>query len=247
MEKNKTGKYLKYAIGEIALVMIGILLALQVTNWNEQRKLDVVKQKTFKNLKIEIDKSLANLRMLRGGKLKVLSAIDDLFTIIDVNSKVDGEYNIDSLLAIIYYTSSTKFQSFTGVLTDVLNSNKIDLITNDSLLFYITSLNQVIDLVHMIEITHRTNLNNNYLPFIGKLYQTKNITKFIDGSSVGIEFNQESSTFNSNPQMLLKNPEFENILNNQHYHFKWTVATYGWLEGHYEMILSLMDKEMNNL
>ena len=38
METGKTAKYLKYAIGEIALVMIGILLALQVNNWNEKRK-----------------------------------------------------------------------------------------------------------------------------------------------------------------------------------------------------------------
>ena len=38
MEKNKTGKYLKYAIGEIVLVVIGILVALQINNWNEQRK-----------------------------------------------------------------------------------------------------------------------------------------------------------------------------------------------------------------
>jgi hypothetical protein len=38
MEKNKTGKYLKYAIGEIVLVVIGILIALQINNWNEQRK-----------------------------------------------------------------------------------------------------------------------------------------------------------------------------------------------------------------
>lgn len=37
MEKNKTGKYLKYAIGEIVLVMIGILLALQVNEWNQER------------------------------------------------------------------------------------------------------------------------------------------------------------------------------------------------------------------
>jgi len=38
MEKNKTGKYLKYAIGEIVLVVIGILIALQINNWNEERK-----------------------------------------------------------------------------------------------------------------------------------------------------------------------------------------------------------------
>ena len=36
--ENKTGKYLKYAIGEIILVVIGILIALQINNWNEQRK-----------------------------------------------------------------------------------------------------------------------------------------------------------------------------------------------------------------
>ena len=38
MEKNKTGKYLKYAIGEIILVVIGILIALSINNWNEDRK-----------------------------------------------------------------------------------------------------------------------------------------------------------------------------------------------------------------
>lgn len=37
MEKNKTGKYLKYAIGEIILVVIGILIALQINNWNEKK------------------------------------------------------------------------------------------------------------------------------------------------------------------------------------------------------------------
>ncbi len=37
--ENKTGKYFKYAIGEIVLVVIGILIALQINNWNEARKL----------------------------------------------------------------------------------------------------------------------------------------------------------------------------------------------------------------
>jgi hypothetical protein len=38
MDKNKTGKYLKYAFGEIVLVVIGIIIALQINNWNENRK-----------------------------------------------------------------------------------------------------------------------------------------------------------------------------------------------------------------
>ena len=38
MEKNKTGKYLKYAIGEIVLVVIGILIALQINNWKQENK-----------------------------------------------------------------------------------------------------------------------------------------------------------------------------------------------------------------
>ena len=38
MEKNNTGKYIKYALGEIVLVVIGILIALQINNWNEGRK-----------------------------------------------------------------------------------------------------------------------------------------------------------------------------------------------------------------
>jgi len=37
MENNKTGKYLKYAIGEIILVIVGILIALQINDWNENR------------------------------------------------------------------------------------------------------------------------------------------------------------------------------------------------------------------
>ena len=54
MGKNQTGKYLKYAIGEIVLVMVGILLALQVSNWNEKRKQDANFDKLIDALENEI-------------------------------------------------------------------------------------------------------------------------------------------------------------------------------------------------
>ena len=41
LSEGKTEKYLKYAIGEIVLVVIGILIALQINNWNENRKTEI--------------------------------------------------------------------------------------------------------------------------------------------------------------------------------------------------------------
>ena len=48
--ENKTGKYFKYAVGEIILVVIGILIALSINNWNENRKLVIKEKETYKNI-----------------------------------------------------------------------------------------------------------------------------------------------------------------------------------------------------
>ena len=56
--ENKTGKYFKYAIGEIVLVMIGILLALQVNNWNEQRKISNTIESLFSVFENELETNI---------------------------------------------------------------------------------------------------------------------------------------------------------------------------------------------
>ncbi len=61
MEKNKTGKYFKYAVGEIVLVVIGILIALQINNWNENRRLDKIRQNYYHQLEKDLDSELQNI------------------------------------------------------------------------------------------------------------------------------------------------------------------------------------------
>jgi hypothetical protein len=61
MNENKAFKYLKYAVGEILLVMIGILLALSVNNWNEGRKLEDQKRELIENLKSDFKTNLNRL------------------------------------------------------------------------------------------------------------------------------------------------------------------------------------------
>lgn len=71
--ENKTSKYLKYAIGEIVLVVIGILIALQVNNSNEGRKQRQVELKYFYNLRNDLladDELLNGMIDLADGKVK---------------------------------------------------------------------------------------------------------------------------------------------------------------------------------
>ena len=67
--ENKTSKYLKYAIGEIVLVVIGILIALQINNWNEERKAKLSENQTLKNfvqdLKSDSISYSTNLQLLK--------------------------------------------------------------------------------------------------------------------------------------------------------------------------------------
>ncbi len=52
--ENKTAAYLRYAVGEILLVVIGILIALQVNNWNENRKQENSKLQLMRAIKNEL-------------------------------------------------------------------------------------------------------------------------------------------------------------------------------------------------
>ena len=58
MEKNKTGKYFKYAIGEVVLVVIGILIALQLNNLNEKRKINNDVERIFTLLEQELESNI---------------------------------------------------------------------------------------------------------------------------------------------------------------------------------------------
>jgi hypothetical protein len=59
--ENKTGKYFKYAIGEIILVVIGILIALQINNANENRKTNNIKHNYYNQIVVDLNKEIENI------------------------------------------------------------------------------------------------------------------------------------------------------------------------------------------
>jgi len=61
-DDNKPLKYMRYAIGEIVLVVLGILIALQINNWNELRKIHLQNIEFLNNLKVELSVDISALR-----------------------------------------------------------------------------------------------------------------------------------------------------------------------------------------
>lgn len=59
--ENNVVKYLRYAIGEILLVVIGILIALQVNNWNEHRKQRNKERYYLTNIKTDLNRNMAEI------------------------------------------------------------------------------------------------------------------------------------------------------------------------------------------
>ena len=91
----KVGKYLRYAVGEILLVVIGILIALQVNNWNEGRK-----ERIQKNLFIHsITSDLKLDTLMLNQTLKILKE-DTTLVFGLIHRMSDSKVTLDTLVQI---------------------------------------------------------------------------------------------------------------------------------------------------
>ena len=99
MEPGNTRRYLKYAIGEIVLVVIGILVALSINNWNEQRKEASNETKILRTLNAEFSHNSSTLEPI----LEQLYSMDQALTFVFQNIQPKPNLNfsaiqLDSLL-----------------------------------------------------------------------------------------------------------------------------------------------------
>ena len=172
MEQNKTGKYIKYAIGEIVLVMIGILLALQVNNWNisriEQKEQKLYLERLIKDLNFNL-KEVEQVVNINQSKLYRINIVlerlhNDKISrdIYDFNDRVI-ELEVDTtrilnqtfgpnLLGIRFYWT---FDHSDATYQELLANGKIDLIQNIQLkteiIDYYSGMEDRLQLVNMAE------------------------------------------------------------------------------------------------
>ena len=142
LTENKFSKYFLYAIGEIFLVVIGILIALQINNWKEEKQLsnsehlylESLNTEFIENLK-EINKAIHSNNVIVGG-FKQLLIYFNTSDIQDIKEKNISIALWDALNGYAIYAPTE------GVLTEMINSGKIKILKNSKLRQQLSSYNQ---------------------------------------------------------------------------------------------------------
>ena len=124
--QNKFVQYSRYAIGEIVLVVIGILIALQINNWNEQRKEIVQEQKILLQLKLDFNKNLEQLDEKISMRSDIIEASIKLLGFIDNPESIE----LDSIFFQLSFLITDP--TFDPKKNNLIESGNLNLIRNDS-------------------------------------------------------------------------------------------------------------------
>jgi len=150
ISEGKSLSYLKYALGEITLVVIGILIALQVNNWNNERK-DLKKENYYLNsIKTSIQLSQNELNRVISDAKETSSSADTLFSLLahEKYDLLDG-ITLDSLLFIAGDYSIMTLND--GGIQEILNTGSLDLIKDENIRLVLASWNERMNNIRKFE------------------------------------------------------------------------------------------------
>ena len=129
LSENKTSKYTVYAIGEIFLVVVGILIALQINNWNEVKKEQALTNKYLSGFVSDLEKDRTQLDNLIAVRKKQSVNVKALLKMIESN-----EYNLDEFYNHYYFIFPFyRFVPNSNTLEEVLNSSHLRFITDEDI------------------------------------------------------------------------------------------------------------------
>ncbi|PWH82679.1 hypothetical protein DIS18_10610 [Algibacter marinivivus] len=147
LTEGKTGKYFKYAIGEIVLVVIGILIALQINNWNENRKNKIAEADYYCRILDDFElneKLIDDTTELINNKIKLCKElILDLNKIPNERGEILNKFVI-ALRQDVFVPSNIAFE-------DITSSGQLKLLTDlklkNRLIQHSTFLNNILNLL----------------------------------------------------------------------------------------------------
>lgn len=238
LSENKTSRYFLYAIGEIVLVVIGILIALQVNNWNIERNDRIAEKKALQDLKEEFEdqaKKLADAKKRRELSIDFFSR--------KLNYMKSGM--VDSLIAYhpILNLGNVTLNAPNGVINSLISSGRINLISSNSLKYRLASWSEAVEDVREEEDNHFRFVGTELLPYLERNlpltivnFQLSNV----NGEQLFYSKNQIKDFY----AKIIQNLEYQNLcIMNSNWN-QIAILEYSDLQKNLEQIRTLIENEL---
>ena len=208
VNQNKFGRYMLYAVGEVVLIVIGILIALGINNWNQRRITEDREQFYLAALKEEFLQSrvkLQNLievnRLNYEGAKKIAGFISD-------TSRRPSEKELSELL-YSSFSYEIDYNPNNSLLNELINSGRLKDISNAGLRRNLTSWESFIQSIHRQE----SNLRDQREKMLDIFRKDQNSIKtIIDETGISQELDLKIAQVSNSNLGVLKSREFENNL-----------------------------------
>lgn len=221
ISKHRVRNYLLYAIGEIILVVIGILIALQVNDWNEARRLKKLEISYYENLLVDLQKdSVEYVRKAENAernehKLQnTLNFIDNDYKINNTTIQPTEWRNIEfkDTAALALSLSQAGFVQFPKIfentITDLRSTGNIKLLSNTSLkneivIYY--NMEKIYQDWHASYLPTRTQIDmtiNKILPLPARIgYNNPDDAQFKKSLQLGKDYNEVINNIQNAPEL----------------------------------------------
>jgi len=179
-EANRPFKYMRYAIGEIVLVVIGILIALSINSWNEQRIENKQEVELLRGLREEFQFNADQLNASINTNKKVAQVCKDLTQLIRTDSvKLAPEKLYELVMRMLDFNS---FDARTGVSGEIVTSGKLNILKNDALRAQLVNWLTLLQDCEEDILFRSDNYTMNLMPFLMKRFPLANgeLTKKLD-------------------------------------------------------------------
>ncbi|WP_282043654.1 DUF6090 family protein [Winogradskyella flava] len=240
LSENKFSKYLLYAIGEIILVVIGILIALQINTWNQNISLNKQEIKALKNLKEDFK---FNLEALKNASKTNDKNIHSCLVILNHTGKrYSKDFKMDSIINDVM--SSPGFYPNNGFLNDLINSGNLDILKNDLLRNKLSSWQPTIQTIYNRQ-EAAEEFDEELIRYIFKNGSWLNVDQ-VNNDEIIDKIKLPESGFVIDNNNMLKSLEFENRVENQAVYYSILKDRYNKCLKLNEDIIQLLESELGD-
>ena len=211
---NQFLKYTRYALGEIVLVVIGILIALQINSWNQDRLARLEEKRVLANLHQEFEKNRILLDSCISSNLKAFNSMQQIMEIIALDQsngthKPFKETYFDQLL--FHSFEHQNYFPSQHSLNELIQSGKMQYLNDDDLKSMLYQWSSTIDNSRERFAGLDQKVEYDILPYLTKKYPLKDMDRY------GPLSWKEGSHLGSNKTAILGELEFENLIDDNMY------------------------------